>query len=314
MGKRKFVEAAKGQREAVTIQFDYNDDDAVNLLVEKNEDRQFRPNTPLVYGQPIVFDITPAENFFLDLTRSNFVVEAQITDAAGTAILVANHVGLCNQFAHSAFSDILVELGGKLLNQNTNGMYPYRAYLETLLSADEDAKNSFHQMEGWYKDTPSQIGQADPNAAIDARNVGLFNRKQLFATGSVYQFMLRPHLDIFHQPRAIPSHTHMRITLNPSRNSFLLKTADPGEDAHGVAIPQVQYQFHIRQIVFIADSLAVNKNAVLGLHQSMSTGKNLVYPLRRVDVKQLTITPNQSVHNFERVFNGVMPDRLVLNW
>ena len=79
MGKRKFVEAAKGQREAVTIQFDYNDDDAVNLLVEKNEDRQFRPNTPLVYGQPIVFDITPAENFFLDLTRTNFVVEAQIT-------------------------------------------------------------------------------------------------------------------------------------------------------------------------------------------------------------------------------------------
>ena len=321
MPKRRFLPAAafpsaahleRPTNEIINAQFNYFPREKVQLTVLKNIDREFQPTTAPVYGQPIVFDIQQTVHNFIDLSRSSFNVRGQITDADGTAIGGGEHVGTCNLFGHSIFSDILIEVGGKLINQNTNGLYPYRAYLETLLSLEEEPKNTFYQMEGWYKDTPAQIGQANPNAVVANRNVGLFKRMEKFAGGNSYQFMLRPHLDICHQHRAIPSNTRLRFTLNPSRNSFLLKTEDPGVDAHDVAIPQVQYQFRIREITFICDTLQMVPEAEAALYSYMLKGNNLIFPMRRVEVKQLTITPNQAVHNFERVFNGILPDRMII--
>ena len=56
---------------------------------------------------------------------------------------------------HSLFSDVSVSLSEKLVSPPTR-MYPYMAYIETLLSYGPTAKES--QLTGvmWYKDTPGQ--------------------------------------------------------------------------------------------------------------------------------------------------------------
>jgi hypothetical protein len=56
---------------------------------------------------------------------------------------------------HSLFSDVSVSLSEKIVSPPTS-MYPYRAYIETLLSYGPAAKES--QLTGvmWYKDTPGQ--------------------------------------------------------------------------------------------------------------------------------------------------------------
>jgi hypothetical protein len=58
---------------------------------------------------------------------------------------------------HSLFSDVSVSLNEKLVSPPT-GVYPYRAYIETLLSYGQAAIES--QLTGvmWYKDT---LGQQD---------------------------------------------------------------------------------------------------------------------------------------------------------
>jgi hypothetical protein len=73
---------------------------------------------------------------------------------------------------HSLFSDVSVSLSEKLVSPPTS-MYPYRAYIETLLSYGPAAKES--QLTGvmWYKETP---GQQDKRTAD---NKGFTARKKI---------------------------------------------------------------------------------------------------------------------------------------
>ena len=62
-------------------------------------------------------------------------------------------VGPVNLWMHSLFSDVSVSLNENLVSPPTS-LYPYRAYIEILLSYGPAAKES--QLTGvmWYKDTP----------------------------------------------------------------------------------------------------------------------------------------------------------------
>jgi hypothetical protein len=59
---------------------------------------------------------------------------------------------------HFLFSDVNVSLNEKLVSAPSS-MYPYRAYIETLLSYGSAAKESQLTSVMWYKDTPGQQGK-----------------------------------------------------------------------------------------------------------------------------------------------------------
>ena len=64
-----------------------------------------------------------------------------MTDAAGGDNAANVEIGPSNNPLHSVFSNVDIELGGKLLS-DPNGLYPYRAYIETLLSYSKEARCS----------------------------------------------------------------------------------------------------------------------------------------------------------------------------
>ena len=74
-------------------------------------------------------------------------------DLANTYLFGGADVGHVNLWMHSLFSDVSVSLNEKLVSLPTS-LYPYRAYIETLLSYGPAVKES--QLTGvmWYKDTP----------------------------------------------------------------------------------------------------------------------------------------------------------------
>jgi hypothetical protein len=99
-------------------------------------------------------------------------VEAQIVDDDDTVLDGGEDVGPVNLWMHSLFSDVSVSLNEKLVSP-PNSLYPYRAYIDTLLSYGPAAKES--QLTGamWYKDTP---GHQDKTTAA---NKGFTSRKAL---------------------------------------------------------------------------------------------------------------------------------------
>ena len=102
---------------------------------------------------PYEFVMSGTREDYIDLANTYLFIEEQITKAEGSALDVVSDVGPINLWMHSLFSDVNVSINKKLVFSPTS-MYPYRAYLETLLSYGPAAKDS--QLTGvvWYKDTP----------------------------------------------------------------------------------------------------------------------------------------------------------------
>ena len=100
------------------------------------------------------------------LANTYLFVEAQIVADDDTALDAGADVGPVNVWMHSLFSDVSVSLNEKLVSPPTS-LYPYRAYIETLLSYGPPAKES--QLTGvmWYKDTPGRRQTKQRNTSND---------------------------------------------------------------------------------------------------------------------------------------------------
>ena len=102
---------------------------------------------------PYEFAVSGAGDDYIDLANTYPFVETQIMDDDDTALDGGADVGSVNLWMHSLFSDVSVSLNENLVSPPTS-LYPYRAYIEILLSYGPAAKES--QLTGvmWYKDTP----------------------------------------------------------------------------------------------------------------------------------------------------------------
>ena len=123
---------------------------------------------------PYEFAVSGAGDDYIDLANTYLFVETQIMDNDSTALDGGADVGPVNLWMHSLFSDVSVSLNENLVSPPTS-LYPYRAYIEILLSYGPAAKGS--QLTGvmWYKDTPVHQDK------ITTDNKGFTSRKALTA-------------------------------------------------------------------------------------------------------------------------------------
>jgi hypothetical protein len=126
-------------------------------------------------------------------------VEAQIVKTDGSDSDPDTEVGPVNLWMHSLFSEVSVSLNGKLVSPPTS-MYPYRAYIETLLSYGPVAKES--QLTGvmWYKNTPGQ----QVKRPTDSKRCT--SSKEMTALSKSVQMMGKLHLDLFCQDKYLLNH------------------------------------------------------------------------------------------------------------
>ena len=85
----------------------------------------------LIPNNPITFDLENSSDF-VDLSQTQLRVVVQITKGDGGAI-TEEAVCPVNNLIHSLFSNVQVSLKDNVIS-HSNSMYPYRAYLESLLT------------------------------------------------------------------------------------------------------------------------------------------------------------------------------------
>ena len=90
---------------------------------------------------PYEFAVSGAADDYIDLFNTYLFVEAQIVNTDGSNLEPDTDVGQVDLWMHSLFSDVSVSLSEKLVSPPTS-MYPYRAYIETLLSYGPAVKES----------------------------------------------------------------------------------------------------------------------------------------------------------------------------
>jgi hypothetical protein len=214
-----------------------------------------------------LLDCSDFGNFVITLTY--LFVEAHIMDDDDTALDGRADVGPVNVWMHSLFSDVSVSLNEKLVSPPTS-LYPYRAYIEILLSYGPAAKES--QLTGviWYKDTP---GHQHKRTTDHKR---FTSRKALAAQSKSVQMMGKLHLDLFCQEKYLLNHVNLKIKLRRSRDVFaLMADAD-------------NYKIIIKDLALFVRNVQLSPAVRMG-HVKAFEKTSCKYPIRRVEVKVDTV-------------------------
>jgi len=165
----------------------------------------------------IEFVIPGSGQDYCDLASTQLYVRAEITKATGLPLAATDEVGPVNLFLHSLFSDVEIKLNDVSVT-SSNNTYPYRAYLETLLSYAPPAKQTQLTSAMYYKDEAGHMEDANPLAA-DAQK-GIKTRHSFFTDGKIVDMMGCIHADLFFQDRYLPSDVGLRVWLLRSKDSF----------------------------------------------------------------------------------------------
>ena len=246
---------------------------------------------------PLEFDITSPDDY-VDLGRTFLYIKAKITKADKADLGDTDKVGPINLWLHSLFSQVDVQLNGKLITPSVN-TYPYKAYLETLLSYGSDAKDSHLTSQLWYLDDSAHMNDTDPYK--EGTNNGLKDRTR-FITGSKSVEMIgRLHCDIFQQDRYLLNKVDMHIKLVRSPETFHLMSAA------GVPVKTV-----IEDAVMYVRKVKVSPTIANKHNQLLTSGQLVKYPIRRGVVSTFTIAQGTMSANKDNVISGQLPRRVVI--
>lgn len=257
---------------------------------------------------------------YVDLSETLLVLDCSIRqklkDGTTKAIEETDTIGPVNNFMHSLFSQVTVSLNNKIV-ENTNGYYPYRAYLENLLNYNQNAKETHTRRWMYAKDDSGQIGNTSTLTKIkgkgadnketevaNAHNVVFLNRRAVFISQNVVQLCGPLNLSVFNSNKYLLPNIPITITLTRSKNEFCLM-GDKGTLDYVVNIDRCKMFF---RKVKIAPS-------IIDLHlKAMHDGNTAKYPIRRVSNISLTIKSGSIKSDELQLTSGKIPRRVIVGF
>ena len=247
-------------------------------------------------GGPIEFVVSGSGEDYMDLANSYIQIQAKITNADGSNLADDAAVAPVNLWLHSLFSQVDLSLNEKLISSSAN-TYPYRAYIETLLSYGTEAKHSHLTTSLWYKDTPGH-----QSAIVGTDNKGLVARKQRTEQSKTVDMMGRLHLDLFCQERYLINGVDLRLRLVRSPDTFALMCV-VGDDFR----PKIV----IQSATLFMRKVKLNPTVQLA-HIKALERSPVKYPIRRVETKVVSVPKGNMTLNQENLILGQLPKRVVI--
>ena len=184
--------------------------------VKEGQDIEYHPFTALEKSGPIKFVIDGTGDEYLDLYHTNLYVKAKVVCADGSALPDDTDVAPVNLTLHSLFSQVDVSLNDRLVT-SSKATYPYRAYLETLLSYGQEVKATQLSCEQWYKDSS---GHMDATSGTD--NKGFVKRKLKAGGSNIIDMSGKLHIDVMFGERYVLNGVNTVIQLVRSSDAFVL--------------------------------------------------------------------------------------------
>ena len=255
---------------------------------------EYRPVSILTSEGPVEFCINSETFNYIDLANSFLYVRASITTADGSALAADCEIAPECNFLHSLWSQCDMYLNGTLVTQSSNN-YPYRAYIENLLSFSKEAKDTQLSSMLWYRNT---AGFFDVRGAA---NLGYTKRKALAAQSREIDMFGRMHLDLFSQNRYLLNGVEIRMRLIRSKDAFCL---------HG-NVNQATNKVSLKEVSLFVRKIKPNPSVQLAHTKALQHG-TAKYPLRRVQLKTFTDPRGSMTITKENLFLGQQPTRILL--
>ena len=248
---------------------------------------------------PIEFDIKGHGDRYMDLSQTYVFMTFKVKKADRSDLANDTQTTPVNNFLHSMFSDVDLTLGDKLLTSGTD-TYPYRAYLEKLLSySPSTLKNQIRSSSIWIKDQAGRLDAVNPyedTATDPGYNEGLIERGKLVKESKEVSALDRLHLDMFQQKKYLINGVGFRLKFHRARTPFCLMG-----DADG-AVDITSMIMYVRKVKPMP--------GVLNRINQMLNTTTAKYPIRRVEVKSFTILTGTRSKITDNVFAGQLPKRV----
>ncbi len=291
----------QGSHDCSSSQLDLFSTPMTQTSVESGSWAEFNPVSAISDSMPIEFDISGAGTSYIDLSQTQLVIRVQLLKDDGTAIDNTSHVAPCNLFLHSLFSEIDVKLNGTLIT-SSNNTYPYRAYIETLLSYGRDAKNSQLTSALYYKDIGGDAGfeEGDPTAG-GATNKGMVKRNSFFKNGEIVPLQGPLHVDLLFQDRYLPADVGIQLRLVRSKAAFCLMSDTAG----------ASFRIKIHECKLLVRKVHISPTVFVEQAKAFEVG-NAKYPIRRVVCKSYSVGTGMRDNVHEGLFTGQIPSRIVI--
>lgn len=244
-------------------------------------------------GGPLEFVIPAVDDDYWDLNSHVFEVQVKITLIADNAVTAGTDVvGFVNLPLHSLFSQVDLHVNGELVTTSSN-VYPYKAYIEKILSYSEKTLKCQFSSELYAKDTASKMD------AIDGTNLGLVARTKYTKQSKVVTLRGGLHIPFLQQERYLINKCGMKLTLIPSNAAFCLM-AD--ENKYKVKITSARLEL---------TKIKMSPTILLSNNKELEK-RNAIYPVRRGEIKTFSIALGSLQVTKESLFTGKLPRRLVI--
>ena len=266
-----------------------------DLSILSTTTTEYFPFSTLTATSPITFFIQGNDQQYIDFSKTKLKITCKIVDTSGAALAAETGKTIeyapVNYLIASAFDHVSVHLNETEITPKTS-LYPYQAYLETILSYGTEYKKGQAEAGGFYR-------VKDEKSKTDD---GFTARTKLCENGTEFELIGRPHGEIFTHSRYMVPGVDARITFHRAANTFCLMQLGTS-----IATPVLQ---------IIGASLYIQKVTLLPslqlAHLKLWQSQPCVYPGKRVEMKSYGLPEKTYQHTNEYLINGLVPDRLII--
>ena len=300
------------KNEIISNSFDFFSKPALGISEEQSNYVHISPNTSLDNTAPLIYDFDTDYSTFCDISQLYHYVQMKIVKsdggniaavAAGGALTDDHKVAPVANFASSFFENVELYLNGTLI-ESSNNLYPYKSYLQTLLSYDTQIKNTqlgaigFHDDQGPNQDSDNIRANM---GADDCKNLGLKKRFELSKISKSFVSLSPVHLDICTQGKYIQNKTNIKIRFSRASPKFCLIANDAAKN----------FKYVIERAFIIARFVKPRESLRLAIENSMEI-VNALYPVKTCSLRFFNFSQNTTILSEPNLFSGPLPTRICM--
>jgi hypothetical protein len=259
---------------------------------------ELQPTNALTHTGPYDFRV-PADNLMLDVFHNELYMRVRIVDNANAALLAPGGavahpaVAPINMLGKCFFNHVKLFVNNKLV-EDSGDKYAYRAFFETELNFNYDAKTTHLQSALYIEDDPANMNVA--------ANVGLLAREVPFHTSAEVELVGKIHCDLFNQEKCLPSNIDLRLELHRNTDAFCLLCYTAAAPAYKLEVLDMRWKVW---------KVRPSEEFALALERIVLS-EPMKFPIRRVQMTSLHVDAGRRHAPNNAIITGQIPRRIIL--
>ena len=254
--------------------------------------RMYSPVTAPRNNDIVEFNVVSSGRNFIDLSRTRMKVTIEITKTDGTAITKDNKCApIANSF-YSLFKSVEVQLNGTQMNQGESSNSIHKAYIDILMTKDEQYVKTQGMLTGFLKDSAFNVDSVNMS---QSDNTGL--RKRWFYVKQNGKAELSGFLvnDIFQIDKYLPSGIGLNLKFHLTRPECYLMTGDDSE-----------YTYTISAATLYVNYITPSDTLFVGFHKALDKELAL-FRCPRSDLSAFVIPANVTTAFVDNILTQGIP-------